>query len=347
MVTLSLFDTLLALQCEDLMVELLLKFLVPGRHIPSAHRHKVNRTEGYALAIDHFLELAPEVMKLQQSAADGTADGTAAASIAKTSSTTGTGSQATTTTTTIGISKTIGANWNHYGVNNTGDSLYANYRAYLFDARQKISTCQRGCSRWSHNYRLVTTSKTTSADDDQQQLKQRQRSERTLGLIRDFLTEFSDPKEIPTHPAAASSTTTSSAATAAAQPKQLDSLQSLGESSGYESFKYRVDDGDDDSSAEDRSAAANSSSSTTLSTSTADDSGCVPQSDAAHSTLMTLDEHRRKVASWKTSSRRRQRDESDSLTAAGADVPHPDVNSAEGRANLGENTLQNLPKATG
>lgn len=177
------------------MLELLLKFLVPCKHIPISHRHKVNKVDGYATAVEHFLELAPEVMK-------HACDSAAQRHIQP-------------------ISKTIGANWNHYGLH-TGDSLYANYRAYLFDARHKITQCYRACSQWSTPYRLQQNQATSK------------RSEKTMELIRNFLSEFSsnDTNGYQMHDAERSG-------------KQLDSLQSLGESSGYESFKYRLEDYED------------------------------------------------------------------------------------------------------
>lgn len=242
MVTLSLFDTLLALHCENLMVELLIKFLLPGRHVPATHRHKVNRVDGYMTAVDHFLELTPEVMKQTSMSVD--IDNSRNPAVA--------------------MSKTIGANWNHYGMNNGGDSLYSNYRAYLFDARQKITQCQSGCGRWSSGYRLQ--SHTASATGSK-------RSEKTIELIRDFLSEFS-PDEV-----------NDKSSGGAGASKQLDSLQSLGESSGYESFKYRVDD---DSSGEDRTM----------------DAATAALATTSSKVSMTLEEHRRTVGSWKTSSRR-------------------------------------------
>lgn len=193
MVTLSLFDTLLALHCEDLMLELLLKFLIPCKHIPISHRHKVNKVDSYCTAVEHFLELTPEVMKQA-------CDSVAQREIQP-------------------ISKTIGANWNHYGMH-SGDSLYSNYRAYLFDARHKITQCKQACTQWTSSYRL-------------QNQGTNKRNEKTLELIRDFLNEFSTDNGIVGGVNEKSSLSTS---------KQPDSLQSLGESSGYESFKYRNDD---------------------------------------------------------------------------------------------------------
>lgn len=219
MVTLSLFDTLLALHCEDLMLELLLKFLVPCKHIPISHRHKVNRTDTYPAVVGYFLELAPEVLKQeQQQQCDDPVP-----------------SQQRQT-----FSKTIGANWNHYGLH-TGDSLYSNYRAYLFDARHKISQCQRACSAWSSPYRLQATVTAASS----------RRNEKAMELIRSFLNEFGDGGGV----AGGGGGEKPISAVSVAAVKQLDSLQSLGESSsGYESFRYRVEDAASDDSSEDRTA---------------------------------------------------------------------------------------------
>ncbi len=172
------------------MMELLLKFLIPCKHIPISHRHKVNRIDSYTNSVDFFLDLSPEVMKhAAQNALIETQQHNS-------------------------MTKTIGANWNHYGYYG-GESLYSNYHAYLFDARHKISICQRSCQKWSSTYKLEnhTTNK---------------RTEKTMELIRSFLNEFTNENGD------------------SEKSKQMDSLQSLGESSGYESFKYRPEDESDE-----------------------------------------------------------------------------------------------------
>ncbi|XP_037025547.1 UPF0518 protein GF15501 isoform X3 [Bradysia coprophila] len=194
LVTLSLFDTLLSLHSEEIMMELLLKFLIPCKHIPISHRHKVNRIDAYTNSVEFFLDLSPEVMKhAAQNALIETQQHSS-------------------------MTKTIGANWNHYGYYG-GESLYSNYHAYLFDARHKISICQRSCQKWSRTYKLENHATN-------------KRTEKTMELIRSFLNEFSNENGD------------------SDRSKQLDSLQSLGESSGYESFKYRPEDDSDERTAE-------------------------------------------------------------------------------------------------
>lgn len=170
------------------MLELLLKYLLPCKHVPILHRYKINKIDPYSTAVDFFLDLSPETMKQP-------ADSLAHQQIQP-------------------VSKTIGANWNHYGLY-TGDTLYSNYHAYLCDARQRIQHCKNACDTWSNAYRY-------------QKNPSSKKSERTMELIKSLLSEFSY------EPAVDSNLDKGT--------KQLDSLQSLGESSGYESLRYRFEE---------------------------------------------------------------------------------------------------------
>lgn len=190
-VTLSLFDTLLSFNCEDIMLEILLKYLNPCQHIPILHRHKINKIDPYLNSVQYFLNLTPELMKYKKDISN--------------------------------ISKTIGANWNHYGINN-GETLYSNYHAYLLDARHKIIKCKTDCKQWNNLYRYQIKINSTNAKIS---------SEKVIQMIRNFMTEFDQQ-------------TQQNQQAVINTKQQLDSLQSIGESSGYESFKYRADDEDDD-----------------------------------------------------------------------------------------------------
>ena len=128
MVTLALFDTILGLYNEQLIMELILKYLIGAPHIPIAQKHKINKIHSYAKTVDYFLELAPEAMKNSNMiiAEHKSLDYQQPSSLPIQSN-------------SNSISRTIGANWNHYGLHNTGESLYSNYHAYLYDAHQKTS----------------------------------------------------------------------------------------------------------------------------------------------------------------------------------------------------------------
>ncbi|XP_013119046.2 FHIP family protein GG24907 isoform X1 [Stomoxys calcitrans] len=212
MVTMALFDTILGLHCEDLMLELLLKFLLPGKHVPISYRHKINRVDPYTNAADFFLELTPDVMKRVRELTKHKHLGDTAHH-----------THPTMPSPTSTLSKTIGANWNYYGLH-TGDSLYANYHAYLFEAHFRIVQCSNACSVWSHDYRYQKWPRKSTKATNQ-----------TLEMVKQFLNEFDNNS-------ADQSSNSNAPLMVYDDKKQLDSLQSIGESSGYESFKWRPAD---------------------------------------------------------------------------------------------------------
>ncbi|KAI1885210.1 hypothetical protein AGOR_G00217830 [Albula goreensis] len=64
MVSLSLFRTLLALNCEDLMLQLVLRYLLPCTHVMLSQRRAVKETDIYGKSADKFLSLIPECCRL-------------------------------------------------------------------------------------------------------------------------------------------------------------------------------------------------------------------------------------------------------------------------------------------
>ncbi|XP_035898326.1 UPF0518 protein AGAP011705 isoform X2 [Anopheles stephensi] len=292
MVTLSLFDSLLSLNCEDIMLELMLKYLLHCKHVPISHRYKINRVDPYTQAVEYFLNITPDIMKKVNSVLNinnGGIVGTAGsrdqqhvqplgnhhrstvAGGAASNSNSGGGNGANNAN--LNVSKTIGANWNHYGLNTTtGETLLANYQAYLLDARNRIVQCKHACDQWNNVYRYQKLSKANFSHpplgvagasggsggssnnnsivnpDDVRTLK--------VQMVKDFLREFafdsgigdcdSQPaRPVQQHhpPVSGTSSTGSGAimfggsmAPSSGGSKQLDSLQSIGDSSGYESL---------------------------------------------------------------------------------------------------------------
>lgn len=55
MVTLSLMETLTSLNSEDVMVELVYKYLLTGQHLCGAHRHRISNPEPYRDATVAYL----------------------------------------------------------------------------------------------------------------------------------------------------------------------------------------------------------------------------------------------------------------------------------------------------
>jgi hypothetical protein len=226
MVTLSLFDTLISINNEQLMMDLVLKHLINAPHIPIAQKHKINKIHSYGKTLDFFLDLAPEVMKNSNKiiAEHNSMDHQQPASMPSATS-----SQSN-------VSRTIGANWNHYAVH-SGETLYSNYHAYLYDAHQKITRTKQACHHWTENYFY----KPPMNDNTRSNLFKTP-NDKLVQMIRSFLTEF-NIEPLPREDTCINLMSVNSSSGG----KQLDSLQSIGESSGYESF-HRVDEDDESSS---------------------------------------------------------------------------------------------------
>nr|XP_057938292.1 FHF complex subunit HOOK-interacting protein 1B [Doryrhamphus excisus] len=64
MVSLSLFRTLLAFNCEDIMLQLVLRYLLPCGHVMLSQRRAIRETDMYGKCADKFLSLIPECCRL-------------------------------------------------------------------------------------------------------------------------------------------------------------------------------------------------------------------------------------------------------------------------------------------
>ncbi|XP_047672818.1 FHF complex subunit HOOK interacting protein 1A isoform X2 [Tachysurus fulvidraco] len=147
-VSLSLFRTLIGLYCEDVMLQLVLKYLIPCNHMMQSQRRVVNERDCYSVSAAKFLALTPSCCspdivappirqldsitwsKVTDEAKPGTIK-TEACSSEKDES---------------GHSCVIGSEIH----------LDVSYLHYLYDARNRISTCARACRIWSAPYDGVT-----------------------------------------------------------------------------------------------------------------------------------------------------------------------------------------------
>ncbi|XP_066542339.1 FHF complex subunit HOOK-interacting protein 1B isoform X2 [Hoplias malabaricus] len=68
MVSLSLFKTLLSLNCEDLMLQLVLRYLLPCTHVMLSQRRAVRETDLYGKSADKFMSLIPECCRITTTA---------------------------------------------------------------------------------------------------------------------------------------------------------------------------------------------------------------------------------------------------------------------------------------
>ncbi|KAL0272983.1 UNVERIFIED_CONTAM: hypothetical protein PYX00_005771 [Menopon gallinae] len=121
LVTLALLETLINLDSEEVMVELILKHLVPCSHVMLSQRRRLREIDPYAPSALRFLSLTP----LHCSNRTQPVPSHPRASHAPQSLV--------------------------YGLR-PEESLYGNYHAYLCDARSKIESCARNCKKWSRTY---------------------------------------------------------------------------------------------------------------------------------------------------------------------------------------------------
>ncbi|XP_026468597.1 UPF0518 protein AAEL005291-like, partial [Ctenocephalides felis] len=243
LVSLALFESLIEINCEDIMLELIFKYLLKGDHliVDSRFTHFLDDMNFHN--VEKFLALSPNIMQSCSKLIDRDLN-----------------KSTYVRPETPPISKNMPTNWNHYGLYSSG-TLYRNYHAYLCDAHQKLVTCQKACEVWSNRYdhSLKSTKHTTNNSDNtssyslfNEPIKTSFTSTPTslissdpalLDTVKEFLHEaaslnlIEDENAILEHLTSGNDNNNEDCS-----KKQLDSLQSLGDSSGYESFKYKPDD---------------------------------------------------------------------------------------------------------
>ncbi|KOX70165.1 hypothetical protein WN51_04905 [Melipona quadrifasciata] len=192
-VTLGLFETLVNLNCEDIMLELCLGALSPCSHVMLSQRRRLRDIDPFGRAAEKFLSLTPTCCSPFTSINSQFNSLPNNATYEKYSSA------------PSESLKSLPVSIN-YGVR-LSDSLYGNYHAYLCDARQKIRACRIACSNWSYKYNGELPKDNIGISN----------SLKEMSLI--------DKKEFD------SGIDDSNTA--------MNSLLSLGESSGYESYAFK------------------------------------------------------------------------------------------------------------
>lgn len=115
LVSLAVFESMVDLDCEDLMLELVFKHLQPCLHLMLSQRKILLPLDPHCQSFERLLTLSPRCCQL---ADDSNADGN-------------------------------NFQWNHF---KHKQSLYGKYYAYLCDARSKIGRCQMACMTWNNSY---------------------------------------------------------------------------------------------------------------------------------------------------------------------------------------------------
>ncbi|XP_066248369.1 FHIP family protein AGAP011705 [Euwallacea similis] len=116
LVSLALFESMIDLNCEDLLLELVFKYLQPCFHLIMSQRKMLLPIDPLCPSFEKLLSLAPNCSQLLE--------------------------------TDLDFDSSSGQ-WSHL---KHKQSLYGKYYAYLCDARNKIGHCQKACLNWSNGY---------------------------------------------------------------------------------------------------------------------------------------------------------------------------------------------------
>ncbi|XP_043251174.1 FHIP family protein AAEL005291 isoform X1 [Colletes gigas] len=187
-VTLALFETLVNLNCEDVMLELCLGALSPCSHVMLSQRRRLRDVDPFGRAAEKFLSLMPNCCS------------PLASMNSQFNSLPNNVAQEKHSNATSEPLKSLPASIN-YGARSS-DSLYGNYHAYLCDARQKIRACRTACSSWSYQYygelpnNSTTSSAATLIDDSVLLDKPKKRSDATKALSLETLKRSTLANEI-------------------------------------------------------------------------------------------------------------------------------------------------------
>ncbi|KAG0428430.1 hypothetical protein HPB47_024590, partial [Ixodes persulcatus] len=164
LVTMALFRTLLDFNCEDIMLELVLKYLVPCSHVMVSQRSRVCDVDLYSCAAEKFLSLVPACCSCAEDAP------TPLSSLLSAEKVTRGGSlqvrsrrprrsfsgvlgsyEAGDAPRGLPLSQTMMA-LNGTTVPSSAPKGYTGYHLYLADARSGVRSTRRACLNWSSSY---------------------------------------------------------------------------------------------------------------------------------------------------------------------------------------------------
>lgn len=130
-VSLSLFKTLVNLNCEDVMFQLVFRYLIPCTHVMVSQRRNVSDLDLHCKSAERFLSLRPNCCRPELIEKKSTP-------IQEKSATVATEQQ-----NTAFPPGTFGSKLEHYETN---------YYDYLAEAKSQLESCAKACQRWVYPY---------------------------------------------------------------------------------------------------------------------------------------------------------------------------------------------------
>ncbi|XP_063832443.1 FHIP family protein GH13096 isoform X1 [Ostrinia nubilalis] len=249
LVSLSLMETLIDLNCEDVMIDLVYKHLINGHHLMVAHRHKISDPQPYRDAAMAFLSLTPRccsrpLEKTREWVDEMALSGRRVLDFKQEEERRINGVNE-------GIAMKSLVQEVRFNYGNPNETLFANYHAYLCDARFELVSRTIACTNWSSKYDSATSPKRETNNNtketrevDVHALKEQDSLISCTSGYDTLKTSDTSDKE----PHSLTSLLEQETEKANQLEKEGDSL-SVGESSDYESFRYK-DDNEDEGFAE-------------------------------------------------------------------------------------------------
>ncbi|XP_060805971.1 FHIP family protein GJ17503 isoform X2 [Amyelois transitella] len=158
LVSLSLMETLINLNCEDVMIELIYKHILNGHHVMTSHKHKISNPEPYREAAVAFLSLTPRccqrsLEKTKSWVDDLALSGRRVLEFKREDES----RRINGYNEDIIMSNLVQEVKFNYG--NPNESLIGNYHAYLCDARFEIVSRTIACLEWTSKYDSIPSPK--------------------------------------------------------------------------------------------------------------------------------------------------------------------------------------------
>lgn len=250
LVSLSLMETLIDLNCEDVMIELVFKYLLSGHHLMATHRHKIADPEPYREAAMAFLSLTPRccsrpLEKTREWVDELAVSGRRVLDFKREDET----RRINGFNEDIVLNNLVQEVKFNYG--NPNETLFGNYHAYLCDARFEIVSRTIACSDWTSKYEAPTSPKRETNNNSKEirepdtHVAKEQDSLISCTSGYDTL-KTSDTSEKEQHSLTSLVEIIEEKSTEqVTEEKDHDSLTSIGESSDYESFRYRLEESED------------------------------------------------------------------------------------------------------
>ncbi|XP_059051686.1 FHIP family protein AGAP011705-like [Achroia grisella] len=250
LVSLSLMETLIDLNCEDVMIELVYKYLLNGHHLMSSHKHKIADPEPYREAVSAFLSLTPRccsrpLEKTREWVDELSVSGRRILDFKREDET----RRINGFNEDIVLNNLVQEVKFNYG--NPNETLYGNYHAYLCDARFEIVSRTIACSDWTSRYDTASTPKIETNNNSKEMREPDTHIVKEPDSLISCTSGYDTLKTSDTSEKEQHSLTSlvenieEKPCEQVSEVKDHDSLTSVGESSGYESFRYRLEESEE------------------------------------------------------------------------------------------------------